>query len=255
MRTHRTSTWHHRKRISREPISRGQSPGILLVDSKKLRQAGIMRLLEVWADSQGLKVNAVAPNMPLDRGEIDQNCEMIIFSVGSTSVGDSQQQMWMRSIRALIPNAPLIILSDRDDAQEICSAFEAGAAGFMPTSIEPMVALQALSFIRNGGSFFPPSALSHESAVPVSSFIGTPAFSAPENRPLTTLAAANVARGKFTAKQEQVFTLLRQGHTNKLIARALGMSEATVKVHVRRIMQKCGATNRTQAVISAMNTT
>jgi DNA-binding NarL/FixJ family response regulator len=211
-----------------------------------------MRLLEVWADSQGLKVSATAPSMPFEKGRIDENCAMVIFSVGSTSVGDSQQQMWMRSIRALIPNAPLVILSDRDETQEICAAFELGAAGFMPTSIEPMVALQALSFIRNGGSFFPPSALSHEATVPVSSIIGTSAFGAPQNRPLSTLAAANVARGKFTAKQEQVFTLLRQGHTNKLIARELGMSEATVKVHVRRIMQKFGATNRTQAVISAM---
>jgi DNA-binding NarL/FixJ family response regulator len=208
-----------------------------------------MRLLEVWADSQGLKVNAIAPNMPLDRGRIDQNCEMVIFSVGSISVGDPQQQMWMRSVRALIPNAPLVILSDRDEVQEICAAFEAGAAGFMPTSIEPMVALQALSFIRNGGSFFPPSALSHE-PVPVSSLIGSPPFSNSQNRPLTPPSAS---RGKFTVKQEQVFKLLRQGHTNKLIARELGMSEATVKVHVRRIMQKFGATNRTQAVISAMS--
>ena len=210
-----------------------------------------MRLLEVWADSQGLKVNAISPNMPLDRGRIDQDCEMVIFSVGSISVGDPQQQMWMRSVRTLIPDAPLVILSDRDDVQEVCAAFDAGAAGFMPTSIEPMVALQALSFIRNGGSFFPPSALSHETTGPASSFIGTPAFSDPQTRPPTPPSSAN-ARGKFTAKQEQVFTLLRQGHTNKLIARQLGMSEATVKVHVRRIMQKFGATNRTQAVISAM---
>jgi two-component system nitrate/nitrite response regulator NarL len=59
--------------------------------------------------------------------------------------------------------------------------------------------------------------------------------------------------GSLTSKQEEVFNLLRQGQTNKLIARKLGMSEATVKVHVRRIIRRFGVTNRTQAAISAMN--
>jgi len=58
--------------------------------------------------------------------------------------------------------------------------------------------------------------------------------------------------GSLTSKQEEVFNLLRQGQTNKLIARKLGMSEATVKVHVRRIIRRFGVTNRTQAVIYAL---
>ena len=50
-----------------------------------------------------------------------------------------------------------------------------------------------------------------------------------------------------------MFTLLRQGYPNKRIARQLGLSEATVKVHVRRIMHKFGAANRTQLAVAAMN--
>jgi Bacterial regulatory proteins, luxR family len=50
-----------------------------------------------------------------------------------------------------------------------------------------------------------------------------------------------------------VFNRLREGHSNKTIARQLEMSEATVKVHVRRIMQKFGVANRTQLAISAIN--
>jgi DNA-binding NarL/FixJ family response regulator len=241
MRTYNSSPQPHKKRSSRVPISRYNSPRILIVDSRKLRQAGIMGLLEAWADSLNLKVSAITPTMPLDRNRIGENCEMVIVSVGSASVEDVQQQMWIRSARVLLPNAQFVILSDREDAHEVCAAFEAGAAGFMPTSTEPMVALQALSFIRNGGSFFPPSALSHETA------IGAPVTASDQ-----PTSAVVTPKGKFTAKQGEVFKLLCQGHTNKLIARQLGMSEATVKVHVRRIMHKFGATNRTQAVISAM---
>jgi DNA-binding NarL/FixJ family response regulator len=57
----------------------------------------------------------------------------------------------------------------------------------------------------------------------------------------------------LTAKQEQVFDLLRQGHSNKAIARQLGMSDATVKVHARRVMHKFRVTNRTQLAVAAIN--
>jgi DNA-binding CsgD family transcriptional regulator len=49
----------------------------------------------------------------------------------------------------------------------------------------------------------------------------------------------------LTLKQDDVFKLLRQGQTNKLIARQLGMSEATVKVHVRQIIRKFGVSTCT----------
>ena len=57
----------------------------------------------------------------------------------------------------------------------------------------------------------------------------------------------------LTIKQEEVFDLLRQGFPNKVIAHRLGMSEATVKVHARRIMHKFGVSNRTQLAVAAMN--
>jgi DNA-binding NarL/FixJ family response regulator len=55
----------------------------------------------------------------------------------------------------------------------------------------------------------------------------------------------------LTSRQLSVFACLRQGKANKIIAHELQMSESTVKVHVRNIMRKMGATNRTQAVYNA----
>jgi DNA-binding NarL/FixJ family response regulator len=56
-------------------------------------------------------------------------------------------------------------------------------------------------------------------------------------------------------RQQEVLSFLRRGISNKLIARELNMTEATVKVHVRQIMRKLGAANRTQvAVIVATDT-
>ncbi|QKS53151.1 response regulator transcription factor [Azospirillum oryzae] len=59
---------------------------------------------------------------------------------------------------------------------------------------------------------------------------------------------------RLTDRQRDVFELLLAGHSNKEIARGLGVLEGTVKVHVRAIMQKLGVRNRTQvAVVAARN--
>src|SRR5262249_16520347 len=133
---------------------------LLIVDSKRLRQAGIRRLLDIWADTMGLTVKAVVPDAPLDTCCTPDNCEMRIMRLGGASIEDAQHQATIGMVRTLMPQTLLVIISDRDDPKEICAAFENGASGFVPTSLEPGLAFQALSFIRSGGSFFPPSVLS-----------------------------------------------------------------------------------------------
>jgi DNA-binding NarL/FixJ family response regulator len=211
---------------------RVKKPEVLIIDSKRLRQAGITHLLDVWADAVGLTVKTLVPDTPLDTC-CAHNCEMTIISVGGESIEDAQQQALIESVRMLMSQAPLVIISDREDPEEVCAAFEEGAVGFLPTSLEPDLAFQALSFIRSGGSFFPPAILSccHRKAT--------------LNRIVHTT--------DLTTKQENVFSLLRQGYPNKRIARQLGLSESTVKVHVRRIMHKFGVANRTQLAFAAMN--
>jgi DNA-binding NarL/FixJ family response regulator len=206
--------------------ARGEKPELLIIDTKRLRQAGIARLLETWADVMGFTVNAVLP----DALPQSTNCEMIIVSVGSTSIEDAQCRILIDNVRELMPRAALIIISDREDLKEVCAAFQEGASGFMPTTIEPVLAFHALSFIRSGGTFFPPSVLST----------------------CEVTVYKPVCDWTLTIKQEEVFALLRQGYCNKVIARQLGMSESTVKVHARKIMHKFGVTNRTQLAIAAM---
>lgn len=53
----------------------------------------------------------------------------------------------------------------------------------------------------------------------------------------------------LTARQQEVLGQLRMGESNKTIARRLGMTEGTVKVHIRQMMRKCHAANRTQLAL------
>ncbi len=212
-------------------LARVEKPELLIIDSKSLRQDGITHLLEMWADVLGLTVKS--GDGPLETRCAPANCAMIIISVGNASIKDTKHQALLKSVRGLMPQVPLLIISDREDAQEIAAAFHAGAVGFMPTSIERAVAFQALSFIRNGGWFYPRSVLSTcLREVTLKGLVGTP---------------------DLTIKQVEVCLLLRQGYSNKTIARQLGMSEATVKVHARRIMHKFGVANRTQLAVAAIN--
>jgi DNA-binding NarL/FixJ family response regulator len=195
---------------------------VLVIDSRRLRQASLTCLLGSWADASGLTVKAASPDAPLDK------CGMIIISVGTASIQDAEPQLLIKNFKTRIPEARLVIISDQEDAEEASAAFHNGAAGFLPTSIEPELALRVLSFIRDGGSFFPPSVLSNS----VPGAIKSP-----------------VCISELTSRQEQVFRFLRQGYSNKAIARQLGMSEATVKVHTSRLMRKFGVTNRTQLAV------
>ena len=54
--------------------------------------------------------------------------------------------------------------------------------------------------------------------------------------------------GQLTVREEQIIALLRCGMPNKQIARELGLSEGTVKVHLHNIMKKCDVANRTQII-------
>jgi DNA-binding NarL/FixJ family response regulator len=209
----------------------GEKPELLIIDAKRLRQAGITRLLETWAGVMGFTVNAVLP----DALPESTNCEMIIASLGSTSIEDPQSHILIDNVRKLMPRASLVIISDREDLEEVCAAFQEGASGFMPTTLEPALAFLALSFIKNGGTFFPPSVLS--------TYLDEVTVHQP------------VCDSALTNKQEEVFALLRQGYPNKVLANRLSLSEATVKLHARRIMQKFRVTNRTQLAIAAINQT
>jgi len=57
----------------------------------------------------------------------------------------------------------------------------------------------------------------------------------------------------LSAREQQILSALVQGHSNKAIARAVGAAEATVKTHVKAILRKIGAQNRTQAAIWWVN--
>jgi DNA-binding NarL/FixJ family response regulator len=209
---------------------------VLVVDVLELRRAGIACLIHEWARSIGLETVGISPDDMPARSQSEDVVRLIILSVGGSSLRESAVQNWAKSARELFPETPRAILSDRTEAEEAIAAAHIGKQGFLSTGMEPEIARQALTFILGGGTFFPREALLHQHA-----------------------SAARAANSQvhdhrtetdgLTRRQNEVLERLRLGRSNKHIARDLDMQESTVKVHVRQIMRKLGASNRTEAAI------
>lgn len=207
-------------------------PSVIIVDALELRRASIAALLEPWAATHGAAILAIAPDELNEGITSGLDPKFVIFSVGGTSLHAAHLSFWATEIRRLLPDVPCLVLSDRTEPEEAILAARLGEQAFMSTTVEPHVALQAFAFVIGGGTYFPREALLQNYSEP-----------SPE---------ARTSRGEgLTPRQLQVLDRLRLGNSNKVIARDLDMQESTVKVHVRQIMRKLGATNRTQAALFA----
>jgi DNA-binding NarL/FixJ family response regulator len=137
-------------------------------------------------------------------------------------------------IRRLLEIAPVVVLCGADGIESILAAFEIGARGYIPTTSTTIkLTVEIMHLVKAGGTFVPPTSLSARRV----SRKGT-------NHDATTIQ-------QFTERQLAVLSHLKQGKTNKIIAHELKMSESTVKVHIRKIMKKLNATNRTEVVCRA----
>lgn len=153
----------------------------------------------------------------------------ILYNLGARKVTAPGISEELKRISSEFKSAPLVILADTDELSQILAALECGARGYIPSSVGIDVCVEAINLAVAGGIF-----------VPASSVLSM--------RHLID-AGANEAKsfsGMFTQRQSEVAQALRRGKANKIIAYELNLRESTVKVHIRNIMKKLKATNRTE---------
>lgn len=236
---------------------------IVIVDALTLRRAGIASLLAPWAMSIGLELDFLSPNDVCAEFDHGFECRMIIFNLGGSSLLKSHNSQPIKLLRAFTPETPIVIVSDHANGDEVAAALYSGVQGFIHTDMAPELALQAFAFILSGGSYFPPAAM--RDIRPRDNVGGSGYFNSlsdasalvqpsPIDSPVDPIGLVTSSHGKVTSltdRQREVLARVRQGEPNKQIARKLGMTEGTVKVHVRQIMRKLGASNRTQVAVCA----
>jgi DNA-binding NarL/FixJ family response regulator len=128
---------------------------------------------------------------------------------------------------ALVPNTPIVVISDTASPDEIARIVDYGARGYIPTSMPYHLAVEAVRFVEGGGTFVPAANL----------LDGRDRHKQP------------VTASALTERQMKVVEAVGHGFANKQIAHKLKMSENTVKVHLRHIMKKLNVRNRTEIAI------
>jgi DNA-binding NarL/FixJ family response regulator len=136
----------------------------------------------------------------------------------------------VRAVRDRAPHVPLAVVSADADPVAVRAMLALGVSGFIPKTDSSMVMASAVRLILAGGVYVPPRLMT-DACIP---------------------AMVNGASPSgLTTRQMDVVRLLARGLSNKAIARALGVSEGTVKVHLLAVFRALAVRNRTTAVLEA----
>jgi DNA-binding NarL/FixJ family response regulator len=218
------------------------SVSIALIDPKPLTRQSLLKMLSGLLPEHVALVGASTSN-ELIRSEgvhgTETKLTLIIIYIRSAGVTDNWVQEQLQLIKVQWPEIPVIVISDRDDADDVISALNHGVRGYIPTSITTEVAIAALTLIEAGGTYVPADVLR----------IAT--FGIPGNAEEEQGQTGVQDEFDLTPRELSVIDLLRQGKPNKVIALQLNMRDSTVKVHVRNILKKLRVTNRTGAAMMA----
>src|SRR5262245_59187545 len=120
---------------------------LVIIDDNRMRQASLVSLISDWAARLGLDIIQIRSADVLREFEHSAMCRLVLFSVGGDSIGSGEAGGIIRVLHALAPCAQAVVISDRDEPSEILCAYRAGCNGYIPTSMDPSVALQAMEFI------------------------------------------------------------------------------------------------------------
>ncbi|OCQ94171.1 DNA-binding response regulator [Nostoc sp. MBR 210] len=207
---------------------------ILLVEDDELFRLGLqVRLqqepgLEIIAETEdGETAIELVKEHPLD---------IVLLDVGLPGIGGIET---CRQIKQQNPALPILILTSHSQKPLIFKLIEAGAQGYCMKGIAAEKLVLALRSVAAGASWWDETATKEIR----SSFLA-------ESSPHTD----NILKptNPLTGREQEILSLLAAGKTNQEIAAALYIAPGTVRVHIHAILQKLEASDRTQAVMMAL---
>ena len=203
---------------------------ILIIDDHPLFRQGVSQLLalepafeEVGQATGGAEgVELVAALKP----------DLVLLDLNMRDQGGIQV---LQALRAAGLSATVVVLTVSDAEEDVVQALRAGADGYLLKDMEPELLLQKLRAAANG------------QVVVAEALTGLLAralrASTPEPPPET---------GSLTERENEILALIAAGMSNKMIARELGISDGTVKVHVKNLLRKLNLRSRLEAALWAL---
>ena len=201
---------------------------IFIVDKRALERECLARGLREHNDRLDITTVGSLQEMHAQTNAMAHTTAVLVV-LGNRQIKDPAANEEISQLVVEMVGVPVIVLADADDPATILAALECGVHGYIPTSVSIRVAAEAIALAEAGGVFVPANAILALSKVIHANSDG--------------LQSMN---GMFTMREAHVVEALRRGKANKIIAYELNLCESTVKVHIRNIMKKLKATNRTE---------
>jgi DNA-binding NarL/FixJ family response regulator len=194
---------------------------ILSVDDHPLLREGIAAIINSQPDM--LLVSQAANGREAIQQYRDHQPDVTLMDLRLPDVSGIDALI---AIRTEFPDARIIMLTTFEGDVEVQRALEAGARGYLLKNMPPRELIQAIRQVHAGKRRIPPE--------------------------IAAQLAEHLSDDDLTAREVEVLQQVAGGNRNRDIAELLCISEETVKVHIKHIMDKLGASDRTQAIAIAV---
>lgn len=237
--TAQTLTLIHDRSSHSDCLPTSLAPTALICDNSLLRS----ELQRVLSGSSFVIAEAVSVAGPGRFQRLVPEATLVLIEA-SQNTGRALEIV--RQVRDQAPEARIVVLADDYDLDFLRLGHEAGVDGFCLAASAREVLIKSLELVMLGESVLPFGVLR--------SIMGMIPQTRDQPPPVTIMAEPklpDLTDCKLSAREAEILGCLREGAPNKAIAYKLDISEATVKVHVKAILRKIGAANRTQAAMWA----
>jgi two-component system nitrate/nitrite response regulator NarL len=209
----------------------------ILIHPSPLFSEGLRRILA----GTPFRLAFFTPAIDLVPEQVVSSERDLLFVIGGRDAAGSARDVHV--LLARHRRARIVVIGGCGERDDVMSVFEAGASGYLPESISCAALVKALDLIMDDELVMPAQCI---------------------KRPQREMVVANDTRAPrlldgparrcrmLSAKEAAILHHLAHGASNKVIARKLAITEATVKVHMRSILRKTFVKNRTQAAIWAV---
>jgi DNA-binding NarL/FixJ family response regulator len=225
------------------------SPVLVIIEQHVLARTCILNILK--RELTGFEIVEMATTDGLNWLS-GRDIRLIALNIGHKQITDPSIEESLALLAETCPKASIAVLSNRDDDATASAAMQRGVRGFFPTSIPIEVAIAGLRLVLAGGVYRPLPIVGQNGGASLKAISessdASELFASNDGNGATRIVPEK-AMGDLTPREQHVLEALQLGLPNKLIAVRLNLSENTIKMHIQRIMRKCSARNRTEAVV------
>ena len=204
---------------------------VLIIDDHALFRVGLQGLLE----QRGIEVaDAVASGIEGIQRAQELQPDIILLDLRMPDMGGLEV---LQKLREMETSIPVVMLTTSNDEADLIKSLRSGAQGYLLKDMEPDELVSALRDIENGKNV-----VAQDLTDALARMVQGDANVVDDDGPFSDL----------TPREMEILCLLAEGQSNKLIARNLGISDGTVKLHVKAILRKLGIHSRVEAAVIAV---